>query len=125
MRHPSCRRHVSFLACSFCALLAVAVLAAGCSGAKAPAERETSLHKAADDGDIAGVKRLLDEGVDVNVRDEGGATPLHVASFRGHHDVIKLLLAKGADIKAKDKDGDTPLSFARDTATEKLLKGAR
>src|SRR3546814_3130163 len=40
--------------------------------------------------------RLLDKGIDPNVKNTGGSTPLMVAVSEGGPDVAKLLLARGA-----------------------------
>jgi len=53
------------------------------------------------EGDLEKVKKLLDEGEDVNARDDYGRTPLHYASIYGIVDVVKFLVEKGADINAK------------------------
>lgn len=46
-------------------------------------------------GDFAGVKRLIDEGVEVN-HPYGDSSPLHAASAAGHFDIVKILLENGA-----------------------------
>lgn len=53
------------------------------------------------------VKRLLDEGMDVNVITWGsklkGVTPLHLAAEGGHLEVMDELLERGANIDARTK----------------------
>lgn len=53
------------------------------------------------------MKRLLDEGMDVNVITWGpkskGATPLHLAAEGGHLEVMDELLERGANIDARTK----------------------
>jgi ankyrin repeat protein len=73
-------------------------------------ERE-QLHFAAQDGNVAEVKRLLAAGYQPNVFDELGKTPLHYAAARGHLDVMRVLLTSGADVNANDETviGNTPL----------------
>src|SRR4051812_10339986 len=73
-------------------------------------ERE-QLHFAAQDGDVAEVKRFLKEGYQANLFDELGKTPLHYAAIRGHLEVMYVLLAAGADVNANDERviGNTPL----------------
>jgi ankyrin repeat protein len=61
------------------------------------------LHLAAQDGNLAEMKRLLKEGHQPNVFDELGKTPLHYASERGHLEVMRLLLSSGADVNAHDE----------------------
>ena len=77
--------------------------------AKAPV---ISIHKAAERGDIEGVKQYLVSGVDVNAKDGGGGTPLHYAAYAGHKEIAELLIAKSADVNAKGDIGDTPLHNA-------------
>ena len=59
------------------------------------------------------VTACLDTGVDLNARDDAGATPLHRAVENTQNlDVIKVLLNAGADLKARDNDKRTPLHGA-------------
>src|SRR5436190_5572345 len=76
-------------------------------------DRAEALAEAARKGDAAAVKKLLDDGVDVNTKFRYGATALSYACDRGHVDVVKLLLDRGADVNVKDTFyGATPLSWA-------------
>ncbi|KAL5533964.1 hypothetical protein ACEPAG_424 [Sanghuangporus baumii] len=54
---------------------------------------------AADTGDIDQVRLLLEDGssVDIEIKDEAGATPLVQAVKNGHGDIVKALLDAGAD----------------------------
>ncbi len=69
------------------------------------------LHFAAHDGDLAAVKRLVEEGTDVNTFDEIGFTPLHYAAEADRLDVAAYLLEHGADVNARHEPtiGNTPL----------------
>ena len=67
-----------------------------------------SLIKAAENGDLEGIKRALEGGEDVNVRGIHGWTALIWASWLGHMEIVRLLLGKGADVDARgDKSGKT------------------
>ncbi len=56
---------------------------------------------------------LLDNGADVNARDEDGWTALMWASTYNSRQVIQLLIDKGADVNTKDNNyGRTPLKQA-------------
>ena len=73
---------------------------------------ESTIHKAADAGDLAKVKAFIQKGIDVNTKDKWGLTPLHCAARYGHKEVVELLIAKGADINAKDTQGWAPIYLA-------------
>lgn len=54
------------------------------------------------------VRVLLENGADMNSRDETGGTALHAAGNSGAS-MMQLLLAHGASISARDNEGKTPL----------------
>jgi 26S proteasome non-ATPase regulatory subunit 10 len=47
--------------------------------------------------------------VDVNHRNNSGASALHYACSKGHLEIVKLLIESGANVNQKDKYGGTPL----------------
>lgn len=59
------------------------------------------------EGDIEGIKELLDSGIDANYRDIDDRTALHVASCQGLKDVVELLLEWEAEVDPKDRWGST------------------
>ncbi|XP_054283559.1 tonsoku-like protein [Macrosteles quadrilineatus] len=73
---------------------------------------EYPLHVASINGNIALVRKLLDQGHPVNVRDNAGWLPLHEACNLGHLEVVEELLDHGAIINDRggdQSDGTTPL----------------
>ena len=75
-------------------------------------------------GKAEAVHYLLDEGADVNARDEFGHTALTEATFNGNVAVIRELLARGADTNNVAVDG-TALDLAtrrNNAAAADLLK---
>ena len=70
-------------------------------------KEEKALFAAIRKGNIVEVERLLNEGVDLDVRYRDGWTPLHEACNQGHPDIVRLLLERGADVGARNRHGDT------------------
>src|SRR6516164_5860909 len=59
--------------------------------------------------DAQAVRRLLENGTDVNARDAEDNTPLILAAFYASPKCLELLIEKGADVNAANKAGATPL----------------
>jgi ankyrin repeat protein len=72
----------------------------------------SGLIEAAQAGDTAKVKKLLEQGADVNAKDEYGGTALMWAAGKGHTEMVNALIDAGADVNAKMKGGWTALMFA-------------
>ena len=79
-------------------------------------------------GHIETVETLLDAGVDVNAKDDDGATSLMYSLLvRADADLVKLLLDAGADVSKKSNDGWMALMLAEEdghTEVVELLKQA-
>jgi len=58
------------------------------------------------------IKRLIEKGADVRVKDRNGNTPLHVAIWMGDETFAKLLIDSDAKVNAKGEYGSTSLHFA-------------
>lgn len=67
----------------------------------------TPLMRAAFEGNLPAVQRLLAAGADVNAADADGDTALMFAAYKGHAAVVHLLLAHGADLRARARNGWT------------------
>jgi hypothetical protein len=65
----------------------------------------TPLHRAACHGHVEIARLLLQNGAEVNVRNNYGNTPLHWAASHGHVDILHLLVENGVDLEAQDNDG--------------------
>ena len=77
-------------------------------------------------GDTESVKRLIDDGSDINTKHEYGRTPLHIAISDGRVDVAHLLIDSGADINMLSDDNTDPLNLAAwyglDSIVKKLIE---
>lgn len=58
-------------------------------------------------------RKLLESGVDPNIKNTNRETPLFIAAYKGYIEIVKVLLSYGADINIKDKNGYTPLLAAK------------
>ena len=84
----------------------------------------TALMRAALDGNTETIKELIDQGADVNRRDDTGRTALMFAVVNSHYETVKVLLKFGADVQAKSDEGGTALmgaALAGDLNTVQVL----
>ena len=72
-----------------------------------------SLHSAIAKGDYASAMKMIEGGVDIEMKDPGaGASALHYAVMKGALPMVGLLLQRGADVNSRTKSGTTPLHTA-------------
>lgn len=87
--------------------------AAATSTEEAEAEEQEAINSRlglmylANEGDLEGIKELLNSGTDVNFQDIDKRTALHLAACQGSTDVVQLLLDHNAVVDAKDRWGST------------------
>jgi ankyrin repeat protein len=80
---------------------------------KLPSARSTAVADAAEQGDLAAVKRLIAQGADVSYAQGDGMTALHWAADRGDTAMANALIAAHANLKASTRIGGyTPLHVA-------------
>lgn len=80
-------------------------------------EGDTFLHLTTRDGDVNGIKLLIECGANVDQIDDVGITPLHIAAQYCSPTIVSVLLQAGADARIVNEFGSTPMSIA----TEGLL----
>jgi len=71
-----------------------------------------TLHEAVSENRLDIAKRLLENGANVNERNNnGGVPPLQIAIVRKNPDMVSLLLENGANVNEPLYNGNTPLHF--------------
>ena len=70
-----------------------------------PKSLDEQLLQASIDGDAKKVQTLLDDGANIETKDEYDWRPLHLAVYHKHNDIVTILLKAGANIKAQNDDG--------------------
>jgi len=73
---------------------------------------DSQLMNSVKNGDLAVLKELLQDSVDVNEQDEQGWTALSWAAGKGDLEAVQLLLDKGADVSKVGRDQRTPYMIA-------------
>lgn len=73
---------------------------------------EATLADAAERGDFATVKSLLDQKADASAPQADGMTALHWAAQHAEVEAVTTLLSAGANVKAVNRYGVTPLALA-------------
>ena len=68
------------------------------------------------------VKKKIESGADVNVKNNNGYTPLFLASEKGYTEIVKLLLEYGADVNVKTNYENTPLYCASINGHTEIVK---
>lgn len=78
---------------------------------RVPAEPST-LFDAAKTGNVEAAGRMIEEGVDVNAKNDKNVTALGIAVGFNRREMVQLLIEKGADIELTDAKGNTVLHYA-------------
>ena len=75
-------------------------------------------------GDIKQVKKLLNNGYSINVKDAFGATPLLVAMVSGKEEIVEFLLSQNANPHISAKDGYNLMHGAAFSGKRSLVQKA-
>jgi len=64
-------------------------------------------------GDVDGVREIIAEIEDINIRDENQVAPLYIAARLGFIEIVKLLVNASADVNARSVYDFTPFCTMR------------
>ncbi|XP_062579236.1 uncharacterized protein LOC134241175 [Saccostrea cucullata] len=82
----------------------------------------TPLYIACQNGHESTLQLLLNNGADINLCKNDGASPLYIACQNGHDSTVQPLLNKGADINLCEKNGVSPLYIACQNGHDSTLQ---
>ena len=80
------------------------------------------LHAACALGDLASVRRLIQDGADVNGTRDGAVRPIIAAALGGHEEVLAYLLTQGCDPEVSDAGGHTAAGIAKHRCDQNILR---
>jgi len=83
---------------------------------------DSPLVRAAKDGDVATVRKLITSGADVNAPSGDGSTPLLWAAHRSDIETARALIAAGAKVDAANNYGITPLLDASGAGDAEMME---
>ncbi len=64
------------------------------------------------ENDSIKLKKLIESGADINLKNIHNNTPLHIACSKNMIEICKILIESKADINATNANGDSPLDIA-------------
>ena len=85
----------------------------------------TVFMRAASIGDVETVRRLADDGVEVNGQSPNGTTALMAAVKNGHPDTALQLIELGADPTIEDEEGLNAVEWAEKKGQEAFIEGLK
>ncbi len=77
---------------------------------------------AAEKGDVAAVRKLIQEKADVNAPQADGATAMQWAAYRNEMALADVLISAGADVKKANREGATPMYLASIQGSAPMLE---
>jgi ankyrin repeat protein len=90
------------------------------------ADLNKELMKACVVGNLKGAEAAIENGADVNIKNDFGKTPLaitsDITSDKGNIELAKMLISRGADVNSKDRWGVSPLDITSHKGNIELAK---
>ncbi|PGH05438.1 hypothetical protein GX51_02962 [Blastomyces parvus] len=82
----------------------------------------TPIMLAAERGNIAIARSLVEAGADANIQDYSGQTAVHIAALNGREEMVQFLADQGANLNVADCLGRTPLILAIENLQRSVVK---
>ena len=79
------------------------------------------IHRAANNKDVAAIRKAVEDGHDVNEVEAAGNTPLHNCAYVGWIEGAELLINCGAKVNASNNAGDTPWHWAKHMRQDTMM----
>lgn len=92
------------------------------NAASANAQKVMPIHAAASADSLELCTLLLDNGADVNARQQDDFTPLHAAAQNGNVKLVRLFLSHGSEVNARTISGLSPLQLAMESKNKQVIK---
>ena len=73
---------------------------------------ENKLIEACKAADLNLIKKHIDNGADINIKDNEDNTALIIACEKNHEEIALFIISKGANVSAQNKFSYTPLMWA-------------
>ncbi|MEH7014554.1 ankyrin repeat domain-containing protein [Neobacillus niacini] len=89
---------------------------------KGEVDMEEQLIQAANRKDTGTIRRLLEEGVDINIQDSEGRTSTMIATYNNDEETAKILIDAGADVNIQDDMKNNPFLYAGAEGYINILK---
>jgi ankyrin repeat protein len=80
------------------------------------------IHSAAAGNYTEIVRMLIENGAQVNVKQQAGSTPLHSAAQNGNLEMLILLLENGAEVNTRMEGGKLPADVAREKGFDDIAE---
>jgi len=117
------KKDILFLVVAIIAIFSLQYSFSKIDAKKALSSQEYALYKAAYMGRTKKVKRLVEKGVNVNIKSPNSQrTPLHIAASKGRFEIVQALVDHGANLKVTNKEHKTPLDFAVEKNRTEIVK---
>ena len=121
------KRNFQFLAIAFVTMIGVTMSSLSAQAQVAPRPKEIAAYegllKAAHEGNVAELEKLIKAGADLEQTDRHERTAFHIAGFAGQHAIMRSLAKAGADVNALEDgiyDVVTIAAVANDLETMKV-----